>query len=59
MEKPSLGLTTQAHVIRVVDADTCEVEIKRKFKVRIKDLLCEEKKSSCWKRGEKIRRKFT
>ncbi len=43
MNKPPLGLTTKVHFTRVVDSDTIEVELRRKFKVRIKDLLCEEK----------------
>src|SRR6185295_1371264 len=43
MTIPILGLCTKAYFIRVVDADTLEVEVRRRFKVRVKDLLCEEK----------------
>ena len=34
-EKPELGLTTTAYVIRIVDADTCICEVRRQFPVRI------------------------
>lgn len=34
---PEPGITVDARVIRVLDGDTIEVEIKRCFKVRFKD----------------------
>jgi endonuclease YncB( thermonuclease family) len=49
MNKPEIGLTTTAHFIRVVDADTIEVEVRRKMQVRVKDLLCEEKNKDAGK----------
>lgn len=43
MNKPELGLTTKATVVRVIDADTIEVAVTRTFHVRLKDLLAAEK----------------
>lgn len=37
MEEPKEGFTTKAKVIRVIDGDTVEVEIKRTFPVRLID----------------------
>lgn len=42
MDKPTPGLVTEANFVRVVDGDTIEVEIRRRFKVRVKDFLAEE-----------------
>lgn len=43
MTAPELGWTTSANVIRAVDGDTIEVEIRRRFLVRINNLRCPEK----------------
>lgn len=42
MIEPEPGLTTKAYVTRVVDGDTIEVEIRRRFKVRFKDYNADE-----------------
>jgi endonuclease YncB( thermonuclease family) len=39
---PGTGWTTHAEVVRVLDGDTIEVEIKRKITVRIRDCWCHE-----------------
>lgn len=43
--RPEPGWTTEAELSRIIDGDTIEVEIKRKVKVRLKDLLVDELKT--------------
>ena len=40
--KPEPGWTTKAYVSRVIDGDTIEVEVTRKFRVRLKDCWAPE-----------------
>ncbi len=37
LEEPENGYTTEATVVRVVDGDTVEVEIRRRFIIRLTD----------------------
>lgn len=37
MEKPEIGLTTEATCVRIIDGDTIEVETCRRFSVRLLD----------------------
>jgi len=43
--KPELGISTDANVVRVVDGDTIEVEVIRRFKVRMRDVKKPELKT--------------
>ena len=36
--RPELGVSTEAKVLRVIDGDTIEVEVSRKFNVRFRDV---------------------
>lgn len=54
MQHPPLGFTTNVSFVRVIDADTILVEFKRQFKVRIKNLLCEEKNKKIGKEAKQF-----
>lgn len=41
-QEPPLGLTTRAEVVRVLDGDTLEVEVKLKARVRLLDCWAPE-----------------
>ena len=43
MTAPPLGLTTEVEYIRILDGDTMEFEIRRRFKIRLKDIDVYEK----------------
>ena len=43
MNCPPEGFCTEASLVRVIDGDTIEVEIKRTLKVRLKDIRVAEK----------------
>lgn len=42
---PELGWTTKAHVTRIIDGDTIEVEIRRKVTVRLLDCWAPESRT--------------
>jgi endonuclease YncB( thermonuclease family) len=43
--KPEIGYTTDVKVIRVIDGDTVEVEVSKRFHVRLLDCRMPEKKT--------------
>lgn len=42
MKAPPTGYTTEATLVRVIDGDTAEIEIRKTVKVRLLDCWCSE-----------------
>ena len=52
---PEPGWTTRAYVLRVIDGDTLEIEVARKFRVRLKDCWAPELSGEHATEGAKAR----
>lgn len=46
MNKPPFGLTAPAKIVRVIDGDTVEVEVIKKFPIRLEDCWAPESRTS-------------
>lgn len=55
MNKPDLGYATEVTLKRIIDVDTVEVEYKRSFKVRLKDIMGAESNTA---RGKLVEEKL-